>query len=54
MATARKTKSKFDLDKMVTEAQAIVTDFIESATAKHKAEIKKDFAKARKQLKSQS
>lgn len=52
MATrARKTKSKFDLDKMVAEAHANVTAFIETETERHKAEIKKEFAAARKALK---
>lgn len=47
MATRAK-KTKFDLDKMVTEAHSRVQEFIDAEFVKLQTEIKADFKKLRK------
>lgn len=50
MAT-RKTKSKFDLDQMVEDAQKRVQEFINTEFDKLQVETKESFKEARKNLK---
>jgi methionine synthase I (cobalamin-dependent) len=50
MAT-RKTKSKFDLDQMVEDAQKRVQEFIDTEFDKLQVETKASFKEARKNLK---
>lgn len=44
---ATKKSKKFNLDKLVADAQATVNEFIETEFAKLKADVAKDFAEAR-------